>query len=50
VEALILELESKERNEVSINSSAAERLTKVLEIYKKNPRLLILFSGCFKTK
>jgi uncharacterized SAM-binding protein YcdF (DUF218 family) len=37
-------LESKERNEVSINSSA-ERLTKVLEIYKKNPRLLILFSG-----
>jgi len=37
-------LESKERNEVSLNSSA-ERLTKVLEIYKKNPRLLILFSG-----
>jgi hypothetical protein len=37
-------LESKERNEVFINSSA-ERLTKVLEIYKKNPRLLILFSG-----
>jgi uncharacterized SAM-binding protein YcdF (DUF218 family) len=37
-------LESKERNEVSINSSA-ERLTKVLEIYKKNPRILILFSG-----
>jgi uncharacterized SAM-binding protein YcdF (DUF218 family) len=37
-------LESKERNEVSINSSA-ERLTKALEIYKKNPRLLILFSG-----
>ncbi len=37
-------LESKERNEVSINSSV-ERLTKVLEIYKKNPRLIILFSG-----
>lgn len=37
-------LESKERNEVSLNDSA-ERLTKALEIYKKNPRLLILFSG-----
>jgi uncharacterized SAM-binding protein YcdF (DUF218 family) len=37
-------LESKERNEVSLNSSA-ERLTKALEIYKKNPGLLILFSG-----
>ena len=37
-------LQSKERNEVSINSSA-ERLTKALEIYKRNPRLLILFSG-----
>jgi uncharacterized SAM-binding protein YcdF (DUF218 family) len=37
-------LESKERNEVFINSSA-ERLTKTLEIYKKNPRILILFSG-----
>ena len=37
-------LQSKERNEVSINNSA-ERLTKALEIYKKNPRLLILFSG-----
>ena len=36
--------ESKERNEVSLNSSA-ERLTKALEIYKKNPRLIILFSG-----
>jgi uncharacterized SAM-binding protein YcdF (DUF218 family) len=36
--------QSKERNEVSLNSSA-ERLTKVLEIYKKNPRLLILSSG-----
>jgi uncharacterized SAM-binding protein YcdF (DUF218 family) len=37
-------LESKERNEVSLNSSA-ERLTKALEIYKKNPRIIILFSG-----
>ena len=37
-------LESKERNEVSLNSSA-ERLTKALEIYKKNPKVLILFSG-----
>jgi uncharacterized SAM-binding protein YcdF (DUF218 family) len=37
-------LNSKERNEVSLNASA-ERLTKALEIYKKNPRLLILFSG-----
>ena len=36
--------ESKERNEVFINSSA-ERLTKALEIYKKNPRIVILFSG-----
>ena len=35
---------SKERNEVLLNSSA-ERLTKALEIYKKNPRILILFSG-----
>jgi uncharacterized SAM-binding protein YcdF (DUF218 family) len=34
----------KERNEVSLNFSA-ERLTKALEIYKKNPRVLILFSG-----
>ena len=33
-----LELESKERNEVLLNS-AAERLTKALEIYKKNPRI-----------
>jgi uncharacterized SAM-binding protein YcdF (DUF218 family) len=39
-----LELKSKERNEVFLNSSA-ERLTKALEIYKKNPRILILFSG-----
>ena len=37
-------LESKERNEVALNNSA-ERLTKALEIYKKNPRLIILFSG-----
>jgi len=37
-------LASKERNEVSLNSSS-ERLTKVLEIYKKNSRVLILFSG-----
>ena len=40
-------LESKERNEVSLNSSS-ERLTKALEIYKKNPRVLILFSGFSK--
>jgi uncharacterized SAM-binding protein YcdF (DUF218 family) len=39
-----LELESKERNEVLLNDSA-ERLTKALEIYKKNPKVLILFSG-----
>jgi len=37
-------LESKERNHVFLNSSA-ERLTQTLEIYKKNPRILILFSG-----
>jgi len=37
-------LQSKERNEVSLNSST-ERLTKVLEIYNKNPKILILFSG-----
>ena len=37
-------LQSKERNEVSLNSSA-ERLTKVLEIYNKNPKVLILFTG-----
>jgi uncharacterized SAM-binding protein YcdF (DUF218 family) len=35
---------SKERNEVSLNASS-ERLTKALEIYKKNSRVLILFSG-----
>ncbi len=39
-----LELESKERNETLLNDSA-ERLTKALEIYKKNPKILILFSG-----
>ena len=38
------ELESKERNEVLLNDSA-ERLTKALEIYKKNPKVLILLSG-----
>ena len=38
------ELESKERNEILLNDSA-ERLTKALEIYKKNPKVLILFSG-----
>ena len=37
-------LKSKERNEVLINAGA-ERLTKALEIYNKNPKLLILFSG-----
>ena len=37
-------LQSKERNEVSLNCSA-ERLTKVLEIYNKNPKILILFTG-----
>jgi uncharacterized SAM-binding protein YcdF (DUF218 family) len=37
-------LQSKERNEVLLNSSA-ERLTKVLEIYNKNSKILILFSG-----
>jgi uncharacterized SAM-binding protein YcdF (DUF218 family) len=37
-------LQSKERNEVSLNNSV-ERLTKALEIYKKNPSLIILFSG-----
>ena len=37
-------LMSQERNEVLLNSSA-ERLTKALEIYRKNQKLLILFSG-----
>jgi uncharacterized SAM-binding protein YcdF (DUF218 family) len=35
---------SNERNETSINGTS-ERLTKALEIYKKNPKILILFSG-----
>jgi uncharacterized SAM-binding protein YcdF (DUF218 family) len=35
---------SKERYETSINGGA-ERLTKALEIYKKNPRILILYTG-----
>jgi len=39
-----LELESKERNQILLNDSA-ERLIKALEIYKKNPKVLILFSG-----
>jgi uncharacterized SAM-binding protein YcdF (DUF218 family) len=38
------ELVSKERNEASLNE-AAERVTKALEIYKKNPKILIIFSG-----
>ena len=37
-------LKSKERNDVSLNIGA-ERLTKAVEIYNKNPKLLILFSG-----
>jgi uncharacterized SAM-binding protein YcdF (DUF218 family) len=37
-------LQPKERNEVSLNSSA-ERLTKALEIYNKNSKVLILFTG-----
>jgi len=37
-------LASKERNEVLLNNSA-ERLTKAIEIYKRNSRVLILFSG-----
>jgi uncharacterized SAM-binding protein YcdF (DUF218 family) len=45
--SLELVLESKERNEVLLNSSA-ERLTKALEIYRKNPRILILFTGFSK--
>jgi len=38
------ELVSKERNEALLNVNA-ERVTKALEIYKKNPKILILFSG-----
>jgi uncharacterized SAM-binding protein YcdF (DUF218 family) len=34
----------KERNEPFINNSS-QRLTKALEIYKKNPKIQILFSG-----
>jgi uncharacterized SAM-binding protein YcdF (DUF218 family) len=37
-------LAPKERNEVFLNDSS-QRVTKALEIYKKNPRVLILFSG-----
>ena len=37
-------LKSKERNDVLINQGA-ERLTKALELYNKNPKLIILFSG-----
>ena len=37
-------LVAKERNEVIFNQSA-ERLIKALEIYKKNPKIIILFSG-----
>ena len=37
-------LKSQERNDIFLNGGA-ERVTKALEIYKKNPRLLILFSG-----
>jgi uncharacterized SAM-binding protein YcdF (DUF218 family) len=44
-----LGLESKERNEVLLNSSA-ERLIKALQIYKKNPKLLILFSSGVSNK
>jgi uncharacterized SAM-binding protein YcdF (DUF218 family) len=35
---------SEERNEASINGGA-ERLIKALEIYKKNPKILILYTG-----
>ena len=37
-------LKSQERNDVFINGGA-ERLTKALELYNKNQKLLILFSG-----
>jgi uncharacterized SAM-binding protein YcdF (DUF218 family) len=37
-------LKSKERNDVFLNSGG-ERLTKALEIYNKNSKILILFSG-----
>ena len=39
-----LGLAAKERNEISLNGTS-QRLTKALEIYKKNPKVLILFSG-----
>jgi uncharacterized SAM-binding protein YcdF (DUF218 family) len=39
-----LYLESKGRNEVLLNSTA-ERITKALEIYNKNPKIFILYSG-----
>jgi len=42
--SFITGLEPKERNEIFLNDSS-ERLTKALEIYKKNSRILILFSG-----
>ena len=37
-------LKSQERNDVFLNGGA-ERLTKALELYNKNPKLMILFSG-----
>ena len=37
-------LKSQERNDVFLNGGA-ERATKALELYNKNPKLLILFSG-----
>ena len=37
-------LKSQERNDVFLNSGA-ERVTKALELYNKNPKLMILFSG-----
>jgi len=37
-------LKSQERNDVFLNGGA-ERVTKALELYNKNPKLLILFSG-----
>ena len=40
-------LESKERNQVFLNSSA-ERLTKALEIYKKNPKNFNIIFWIFK--
>jgi len=37
-------LKSQERNDVFLNGGA-ERVTKALELYNKNPKLMILFSG-----